>query len=621
MVARGGALGVSALASIALVVGLASTATAATPMPVPTAATPVPTSAAPTPDPSPAPTTAPPASSEPVPTPDDETRDGDDARPLIEGASARSFRADDIISDANMYDPSAMTAAEVQAFLRAQVPTCGNARCLAQLTLQAPARAADADCKAYAGGRQSAASVIAAAGAACGVSQKALLALIEKESGLVTSAAPTQGALDAATGYFCLDDGNPCQAEYRGFVNQVYGAARQLASDRRAPQVPVGEPVAIRYSPDESCGSGTLTLRTVATAALYAYTPYQPNDAALESGNPGDDCSSFGNLNFWVIYTDWFGYAHIDVDRLRGADRFEVAVAIARDAYPDGASTLYLANGLGYADALSAGPAASRQGAPLLLTLPDRIPEKVGDYIRGQTGLTKVVVVGGTAAISEEAVRQVSTLRPGVTIERIGGVDRYDVSREVAARVFGTSAEGAYIATGTNFPDALGASAAGGHLDRPVVLVYGPGAELDPATADLLTQRLKVRQVTIAGGTASVSPGLQSALAGLRTDGRLLGVKRIAGADRFEVSLALARDAFAGDRADRVLLATGLDFPDALAGSALAGAVDGPLVVVRPDCVSTAFRASLKDFDAVRVTLLGGANSLAPTVESLTPCS
>jgi putative cell wall-binding protein len=573
---------------------------------------------------------APPPEQPPAPTAPAEVdapqREAELAEPLLENVNTYSFRAGDIISDKAMYNGAAMDAGAVQAFLDSQVETCGNSLCLRRFGMATPTLAADAYCKAYAGSsRDSAAAIIAKAGTACGVSQKALLALLQKESQLVTAAAPTQGALDAATGYDCRDDGTPCDPATSGFFNQIHNAARQLKSDFQNPRLPIGTPTTVLYHPDAArCGSAPLTIRTKATAALYSYTPYQPNAAALEFGNPGDACSSYGNLNFWVVYTDWFGYPHIDTDRLEGATRYDVAVAIAREAYPAGATTLFLANGTGYADALSAGPAAVRAQAPLLLTEASALPPVVREAVRGMTSVTRIVVVGGPNSVSEAVLSELRKLRPVAKVERWSGADRFEVSRRVALEAFPNGAEGAYLATGTNFPDALSASGAGGSLGRPVVLVDGSATTVDRATATLL-QTLKTSTVTIAGGPNSVSSGWEASLRRPLPNGKVLTVRRLAGADRYAASLAINLDAYAADRPggqprDRVFVATGQNFPDALAGSALAGAKGSPPVVVPQNCVPQEFRLSLQRFQAVRVTLLGGPNSLGAGVQSLTSC-
>lgn len=540
----------------------------------------------------------------------------------LEGVVVTSFRPGDIITDDNMYDPGAMSAAQVQAFLTAQAPPsdCTNGNCIAGKTFASTSQAANAECKAYtapASGSESAAAIIAKSGQACGVSPRALLVLIQKESQVVDATAPSNGAYDAATGYECRDDGTPCDPAFKGFANQVYNAARQLKNYQITPRYPIGSASAIQYAPDTTCGSGSITIQNKATAALYAYTPYTPNARALDPNQGPDGCTSYGNLNFWVIYTDWFGYPHIDVDRIQGADRFAVSAAIAQEAYPSGASTVYLANGGGYADALSAGPAAVTQSAPLLLTVADALPDVVASAIRDQLKPSTVVIVGGPNSVSSAVEAQLKSLRPGVTVVRLGGADRYEVSRNVAAYAFPKSsggASGAYVATGTNFPDALSASGAGGHTGKPVVLVNGSADSIDSDTAAAL-QALGVSKVTVAGGPNSVSSGV---LASLKSVSGVTSVTRISGADRFEASLNINQAAY--DTSSRVFFATGSNFPDALAGSALAGSLGAPLIVVHGDCVPQAVRLSLNDFDADRVTLLGGPASLDSSVQSLRSC-
>lgn len=527
----------------------------------------------------------------------------------LAAGSVASFRNDDIISDAKMYDGGAMTADQVQDFLVKNTPQCASTNCIDIRSFSAsPAQPANNDCAAVSAGYTKASAMIAASGKACGVSQKALLALIQKESSVVLSNDPSNASYDQATGYGCPDTAS-CDPAYKGFFLQVYNAARQLKDYRTDPRFPVGTPTSIDYSPNSGCGAATITLRTVATAALYSYTPYQPNDAAKVTGSDGNRCSSIGNLNFWFVYSDWFGFPHIDVDRIQGDDRFEGAVAISQKAYPQGAKTVYLATGTGYADALSAGPAAVAAGGPLLLTTPDALPDEVrAEIVRLKA--TKVVIVGGTNAVSTTVQKQVAAV---ASVDRIDGADRFEVSRNIAAEAFPAGAKGAYVATGLNFPDALSASGAGGALGRPVILVNGGASSIDSATAATLKD-LKVSTVSIAGGPNTVSAGIASSLDALPG----VAVKRLAGDDRYETALAVNDDAYG--TSDRVFLATGANFPDALAGSAYAGALGAPLLVVPQGCVPADVKASFRSFDNTKVTLLGGPVSLGAGVTSLTTC-
>lgn len=296
-----------------------------------------------------------------------------------------------------------------------------------------------------------------------------------------------------------------------------------------------------------------------------------------------------------------------DVTRVSGADRYATAVAVSREAYPGTAPVVYIATGLGYPDALAAGPAAAHQGGPLLLTLPNALPDSVrAELVRLQPAT--IVVVGGPSAIGENVADELRGIQPNTV--RLAGDDRYATSRAVVDYAF-DSAEVVYVATGRNFPDALGSGAAAGYGDGPVVLVDGSTSAVPSATRTLLTQ-LHPDRIVVAGGPVSVSPELSSSL------GSIAPTTRASGDDRFETSVAVAADAW--DAAPTVLLATGLNFPDALAASAWGGATGSPLLVVPGSCVPQSALDLIHDLDTAHVVLVGGTSSLTVGVSALLPC-
>jgi hypothetical protein len=228
-------------------------------------------------------------------------------------ADASQFDAGNIISDALFFDGTAMSASEVQSTLAGKVSACRSGyTCLKDYRQTTTTRAAVAGrCDVYSGAANELASaIIAKVGAACGVSQKAIIVLLEKEQGLVTDTYPGSGQYRSATGFGCPDTA-ACDSQYYGFFNQVYNAALQFKRYAASPtgwNHVAGRVNAIRYSPNASCGSSNVFIQNQATAGLYNYTPYQPNAAALANlYGTGDGCSAYGNRNFWRIYTDWFG--------------------------------------------------------------------------------------------------------------------------------------------------------------------------------------------------------------------------------------------------------------------------------------------------------------------------
>ncbi|NQX35427.1 cell wall-binding repeat-containing protein [Herbiconiux sp. VKM Ac-2851] len=294
------------------------------------------------------------------------------------------------------------------------------------------------------------------------------------------------------------------------------------------------------------------------------------------------------------------------VDRIAGADRYEVSAATSAAGFPSGSDTVYIASGQAFPDALSAAPAATIAGAPVLLTLGDRIPAPVLAELK-RLDPSKIVIVGGTDAVGKKVETELGTIGD---VTRIGGADRFAASRSVAEASFPDGAEVAVLATGRTFPDALSAGAAVKGTG-PVILIDGTASSLDSATTALLT-KLGVKTIVIAGGTDAVSAGVETAAAKLAT------ATRLGGEDRYASSRAI--NAFFIEKADRVVLATGANFPDALSGSAFAPAVDAPLFTVQTDCIPAETLTQITALGATQVTLLGGTTVLSPAVESLTAC-
>ncbi|MCU1527632.1 MAG: hypothetical protein JWP75_1395 [Frondihabitans sp.] len=226
-------------------------------------------------------------------------------------ASTAGFDAGQIITDQTFYDTGTMTAASIQSFLNGKVATCASGyTCLKSYSQTTTTRAADAYCKAYTGASsESAATIVYRVGQACGINPQVLLTTLQKEEGLVTSTSPSTSAYTIAMGFGCPDT-SACDTTYYGFFNQVYSAAHQFQVYAKNPtyfRYRAGFNNVIQYSPDTSCGSKTVYIENQATASLYNYTPYTPNAAALAAGYGSAPCGAYGNRNFYLYFSDWFG--------------------------------------------------------------------------------------------------------------------------------------------------------------------------------------------------------------------------------------------------------------------------------------------------------------------------
>jgi hypothetical protein len=236
-----------------------------------------------------------------------------------QAADLRAFDAGYIIGDALFYDSGAMTAAAIQSFLTVKgsscVATTGNT-CLKAFRQTTWTRAADTLCtRTYTGAtNETAAQIIAKVAVSCRINPQVLLVMLQKEQSLVASTlGGSATAYRSAMGYGCPDTAL-CNTKYYGFFNQVYSAAHQFQYYAKNPtKYPhrVGIVNQIAYYPMNlrpECGKSGVYIQNQATASLYNYTPYQPNAAALAAGSgTGDRCSAYGNRNFWIFFTDWFG--------------------------------------------------------------------------------------------------------------------------------------------------------------------------------------------------------------------------------------------------------------------------------------------------------------------------
>lgn len=231
--------------------------------------------------------------------------------PAAQAADIRQFDPGNIISDAVMRDKDAMSEQQIQNFLRWKNP-CNNTNIrLAERHphLRFTIRDGRFICmteERFDG--ESAAHIIWRAAQDYRINPRVILVLLEKEQSLVTDSWPSHVQYRTATGYGCPDTAD-CDAAYFGLKNQIRWAAKLFSEvlDGGWSNYPVG-PNFVQYHPNASCGGTTVLIKNRATSALYRYTPYQPNQAALRAGyGTGDGCSAYGNRNFWLLFHDWFG--------------------------------------------------------------------------------------------------------------------------------------------------------------------------------------------------------------------------------------------------------------------------------------------------------------------------
>ncbi len=195
----------------------------------------------------------------------------------------------------------------------------------------------------------------------------------------------------------------------------------------------------------------------------------------------------------------------------------------------------------------------------------------------------------------------------GPAIERLAGSDRFATAAAISAASFAPGVPVAYVATGMNFPDALAAGAAAADRGGPVLLVTSSGL---PASTASELGRLRPQSIKLIGGSSVVSDGVMDALRGYATSG---SVERVAGANRFATAAQISANTFAPG-VPVAYIATGKNFPDALAGVAAAGAVGGPILLSQPDQLPAETVAELNRLSPGRIVVLGASGVVSDAV-------
>jgi len=291
--------------------------------------------------------------------------------------------------------------------------------------------------------------------------------------------------------------------------------------------------------------------------------------------------------------------------RLGGADRFQTAALISRAVFKPGVPVAYVATGLNFPDALAGAAAAGRLGAPVLLVQATAIPAATKTEL-DRLDPARIVVLGGTSVVADTVLAALKAYTVGPVV-RVAGGDRYATAAAVSAASNDPGVPVAFVATGLNFPDALAGAAAAAKLGGPVLLVEPDSI---PAATKAELGRLAPKRIVIVGSTGVVSGSVATALAEFSAG----SVSRLAGADRYATAAAISGATFAPG-VPIAYVATGLNFPDALAGAAAAGKIGAPVLLVTRSSIPSATAIELKRLKPKRVVVLGATGVVSDQVK------
>lgn len=343
---------------------------------------------------------------------------------------------------------------------------------------------------------------------------------------------------------------------------------------------------------------GTEKTPAVTVEGLRAGTDYtvayanniKPGSATVTISGKGNYTGTI-NLSFTIVRTAGLDgiFGGRDTARIYGNTRFETAVktaeALKKHEGIDSFDAIIVADGMGYADALSGSSLANALCAPIILT-GSGYEQYAADYIKSNlTPGGDVIVLGGTGAVPESFCNKLG----GLNVTRLGGRDRYETNMKILEWLGATSGD-LLVCTGNDFADSLSASSSG----RAILLV---DSKLNESQKAFLQKGSF--SYHIIGGTGAVTSQVEGELASL---GEV--IQRIGGKNRYETSIAVAYSSFE-ETSDTVMLVSGSNFPDGLVGGVLGWYSDSPMILVDDGNADYA-RAYAKHQNLNRAIVLGG---------------
>ena len=333
----------------------------------------------------------------------------------------------------------------------------------------------------------------------------------------------------------------------------------------------------------------------------YFGTKSQWNSISIKEYN---ECIKNANIH----YLD----TSFNARRLSGTGRIDTAIAISEKGWTKSSNAI-LAYGMNYADALASAPLAAGLDCPILLTenLKSGLETSVKNEL-SRLGVKNIYIIGGVYVVSESIA---NSLGLKYNVSRVAGLSRYETSIEIAkelqkirtAKGLG-SFTNAYFCSAGSFADALAISPVAGIELNPILYAPAKGSSLKQANANMhnFVSNLGTKNTTIIGGIYAVSEDAEKDIKTItgqvpvRVDAGLTG-------GRYETMLNVCKkyDSVFTNR-NAICVATGTNFPDALAGAVFAAKNKCPIILVGytdTNNTQTSINIDLKNYIKTKTSL------------------
>ncbi|MCQ6278656.1 cell wall-binding repeat-containing protein [Bacillus sp. EB600] len=289
---------------------------------------------------------------------------------------------------------------------------------------------------------------------------------------------------------------------------------------------------------------------------------------------------------FFFLFTNF--EVHAEQIRLSGDNRFETAAAISKEGW-ETSETVILAQASDFPDALASVPLAKKLNSPILLTQPQNLPNETIDEIKRLTA-KHVIILGGPLAVSK-SIEDYLTNTMKVSVKRIGGENRFKTAEAIANEL--GQYDKAFIVNAYNFPDALSIA--------PYAAITGSAiliSNSDTLTMEMKQAALKASERYVIGGTAAIKDSIATELK----------AKRIAGSNRYGTSANILKAFYKTQ--PNLYFTTGVQFSDALSGSALAAKNSSGIALVKPNEIPAEIEGILSNYQVSKSFILGGTQAI-----------
>jgi N-acetylmuramoyl-L-alanine amidase len=285
-----------------------------------------------------------------------------------------------------------------------------------------------------------------------------------------------------------------------------------------------------------------------------------------------------------------------NIERIWGNDRYDTAIQVSKSGWSDGAEYAILANGENFPDALSATPLAKKYNAPILLNPSSTLDSRVEGELK-RLCVKQVFIIGGSAVVPDSVKNKLEQLNIKTT--RLWGQNRYETSIKIAEQLDFNGQVA--VANGEGFADALSISPIAAQKSMPVILT--PSNTLSDATAKYIKNN-NITKTYIVGENDVVSDKIANSFP---------NSERIWGSSKYNTNVAVLNK-FKNDLdLSNIYLANGENFPDALAGSALAAKNSSAIVLVDDSSGETTENFMFSNITSKSKTNILGGNSVIPT--------